>query len=152
MLRGYRHSDRGLLRGPWLPGECLGLPLADWPALAEPTTVPAPAGPGDELCVAPGAAFVRYTELDWVHRRARVEIGVQPGHLDAAELLVKSAVAYGFDGLNLRRLYGWVTPAVEPPTGVLAGAGFAREASVPAGIWLAGRPADREIWGVVRDG
>ena len=62
-LRGYRGTDRSLLSGPWLAGELLGLPLEDWPALADPTAVPPPAGHDEELCVTDGA-FVRYTDID----------------------------------------------------------------------------------------
>src|SRR5947209_3984052 len=102
-LRGYRASDAELLAGPWLSGELLGLPLADWPALAEPTRVPPPADAGQELCVAPGLGFVRYTELDWVHRRARVEIGLHG--VDGLDVLLKTVVAHGFLTLNLSRVY-----------------------------------------------
>ncbi|EWM18213.1 hypothetical protein [Kutzneria sp. 744] len=52
-LRGYRSGDADLLSGPWLPGELLGLPVADWPPLAPPTTVAPPADPSQELCIAP---------------------------------------------------------------------------------------------------
>lgn len=148
-LRGYRESDADLLTGPWLPGELLGLPLADWPPLAEPTAVPPPAGPDEELCVAPGLGVVRYTELDWVHRRARVEIGLHD--VDGLDELLTTVVAHGFTTLNLSRLYGRVTPAVDPPTHLLAAVGFRREAVLPEHTWLDGRPVDREIWGVVRD-
>ncbi|WP_086848232.1 hypothetical protein [Amycolatopsis kentuckyensis] len=144
-LRGYRGTDRGLLSGPWLAGELLGLPLEDWPALAAPTEVPPPAGDDEELCVTDGA-FVRYTDIDWVHRRARVEIGVHNRQSEVDDLL-RAAVEHGFTGLNLRRLYGWVTT---PGTEALAAAGFRREALVPAATWFDGAPAAREIWGTIR--
>ncbi|MGW3964513.1 GNAT family N-acetyltransferase [Amycolatopsis sp. NPDC005003] len=144
-LRGYRGTDRGLLSGPWLAGELLGLPIDGWPALAEPTEVPPPAGDDEELCVTDGA-FVRYTDIDWVHRRARVEIGVH-NRLSEVDDLLRAAVEHGFTGLNLRRLYGWVTT---PATDALAAAGFRREAVVPAATWFDGAPAAREIWGTIR--
>ncbi|WP_410573319.1 GNAT family N-acetyltransferase [Amycolatopsis sp. cmx-4-61] len=147
-LRGYRGTDRELLTGPWLAGELLGLPIEEWPVLAEPTQVPPPAGPDEELCVADGA-FVRYTGIDWVHRRARVEIGVHSG-LSEVDALLEAVVAHGFTGLNLRRLHGWVTPAAAPGSGALAAAGFRREAVVPAATWFDGAPAAREIWGTTR--
>jgi hypothetical protein len=147
-LRGYRGTDRDLLTGPWLAGELLGLPIPGWPALAGPTEVPPPAGHDEELCVT-GSAFVRYTEIDWVHRRARLEIGVHNGLSDLDEV-VESAVQHGFTGLNLRRLYGWVTPAARPGSDALTAAGFRREAVVPAATWFDGAPAAREIWGTIR--
>jgi hypothetical protein len=153
MLRGYRDTDRHLLSGPWPPGELLGLPLAEWPALAEPTSVPPPSGPDAELCVLSGVGFVRYAELDWVHRRARLEIGIAPAAQPVGlDVLVKTAVANGFSGLNLNRLYGWVTPSTVAPevTSALAAAGFAREATVDGALWLGG-PVTRELWGAVRD-
>jgi hypothetical protein len=157
MLRGYRSADVGLLTGPWLDGELIGLPLAGWPPVAELTAVAPPAGPGDELCIAPGAGFARFAGLDWVHRRARLETGLQPGRDGKAAALLEAAVRYAFGTLNLHRLYGWVTPAATPaspagsgPAAILEPAGFRREATVPDGIWLDGRPVEREIWGVIR--
>ncbi|MDT0267363.1 hypothetical protein RM844_13815 [Streptomyces sp. DSM 44915] len=155
-LRGYRDRDAELLSGPWPPGELLGLPLPNWPALAPFTSVPPPSGEGDEeLCVAGDAAFVRYTDIDWVRRRARLEIGVRHPVPEGLDALLAAAVAHGLRRLNLHRLHGWVTPLVAPADGGLAGtlskAGLVREATVPEHLWLAGRAVDREIWGVVRD-
>lgn len=148
-LRGYRSGDADLLSGPWLPGELLGLPVADWPPLAPPTTVAPPADPSQELCIAPGIGFVRFTSLDWVHRRARVELGLNS--VVGLDVVLKTVVLHGFLTLNLSRIYGWVTPALGAPTDVLADVGFQREAVVPEGTWLDGRPVDREIWGAVRN-
>lgn len=150
-LRGYRDADRPLLSGHWLPGELLGLPLADRPALAEPVSVAPPTDHRDELCVVAGVGFVRYAELDWVHRRARLEIGITVEQPGALEPLVKSALTHGFRVLNLHRLHGWVTPATRPRTDVLTGVGLRHEATVPAAGWLAGTAVDREVWGAVRD-
>jgi hypothetical protein len=155
MLRGYRSTDHRLLAGPWLAGELLGLPLADAPELFT-TRVEPPRDATVELCVVEQAAFVRFTELDWVHRRARLEIGVQPGAEETVGVLLKTAVSHGFRVLNLHRLHGAVTPAATPAAGtpvaaILTEAGFRREATIPDGVWYAGAPADREIWGAVRD-
>lgn len=163
MLRGYRGTDLPLLTGHWLPGELLGLPVPGRPALAEPASVPAPegpdgpGGPDDELCVVPGTGFARYAALDWVHRRARLEIGLQPGAADAAEALLKAALDHAFRVLNLRRVHGWVTPAVPLPgglsrDGLLRGAGLRPEADVPEALWCDGRPVARQIWGATRHG
>jgi hypothetical protein len=153
-LRGFRDADRSPLTGHWLPGELLALPLADRPALAAPLAVPAPGDRADQrLCVADDVAVVRYTELDWINRRARLEIAVQDPGLDEPKVkqLVELAVAHGFGGLNLHRLYGLLTPAGSAPAEPLAAAGFQLEGALPQGIWLYGRPVDRQLWGAVRD-
>lgn len=154
ILQGYRQSHAGLLSGWWLPGELVGLPLPDTPALAERAVVHPPADRTTELCIVPDVAFVRFTEIDWVARRARLEIGVQPASGDRASvsLLVETAVSHGFRVLNLHRVYGWVTPATDAPVDSLHEAGFRREATVPCGNWYRGEPVEREIWGVIRDG
>ncbi|MFG2011504.1 hypothetical protein ACGFNF_20800 [Micromonospora sp. NPDC048868] len=149
-LRGYRSTDLPLLTGPWLAGELLGMPLEQAPTMVVPAAVEAPKDNTVELCVLPGAAFVRFAELDWVHRRARLEIGVQPGAEDLVPALLKTAVSHGFRVLNLHRLYGWVTPAAAAPVDLLQDAGFIGEATVPAGRWFAGSHVDRQIWGAVR--
>ncbi|WP_043725623.1 hypothetical protein [Kutzneria sp. 744] len=66
-------------------------------------------------------------------------------------MVLKTVVLHGFLTLNLSRIYGWVTPTLGAPTDVLADVGFQREAVVPEGTWLDGRPVDREIWGAVRN-
>jgi hypothetical protein len=158
-LRGYRDGDSALLTGPWLAGELLGVPVSGRPPLADPVTIAPPSGSGErppsgtdeELCIAGGVAVIRYTELDWVHRRARVEIGVAPGHEDAAGALVRAAVDHGLRGLALSRLYGWVTPAAQPDTSVITSAWLRREASIPGSLWLAEELVAREIWAVTSD-
>jgi hypothetical protein len=152
MLRGYRDGDRELLTGWWLAGELLGTPVPGQPPLAEPSTADPPSGPDEEFCIAPGVAFVRYAELDWVHRRARVEIGVRPGHEDAVPALACAAVEHGLRELMLHRLYGWVTPSGRPDTRALLSAGFRREVSVPDGLWHAGGLVEREIWATIGGG
>lgn len=151
MLRGYRDDDKVLLTGRWLQGELLGLPVPGMPPLAEPSSLAPPADDDEELCVVPGVAFVRYTGLDWVHRRARVEIGVREGQVGAAGTLARMAADHGLLELRLHRLYGWCTPAATPTAPLLAGAGFRREVSVPGGFWLAGELVEREIWAVTED-
>jgi hypothetical protein len=149
-LRGYRDADAPLLSGPWLPGELLGLLAAGRPALARPAAVPPPRDSAVELCVVPDGGFARFSELDPVARCARLEIGVRPGAAEWARELLDAALAHGFEVLNLHRLYGWVTPAAGEHAGLLAEAGFEKEAAVPNGAWYAGRPVDRQIWAAVR--
>ncbi|TDV54813.1 GNAT family N-acetyltransferase [Actinophytocola oryzae] len=144
-ITGYRQTDRPLLSGHWLRGELLGVPDPDAPVL----TLPASIEPKN-VYVVRDTAVVHFAELDWVHRRARLEIGLRPGTHDLAEV-VRLAVRHGFVVLNLRRLYGWVTPAVATPTEPLEAAGFVRETLVPQAIWHAGGPVDRQQWGVLRD-
>ncbi len=150
-LRGYRDDDAPLLSGPWLPGELLGLAAAGRPALAEPAAVEPPQGHDVELCVVSETGFARFSELDWVARHARLEIGVRPGAEDAARDVLGAALAHGFGVLNLHRLYGWVTPTAGGLPDLLAEAGFELEAAVPNGVWHDGRPGQRQLWAAVRD-
>ncbi|MEU6171955.1 GNAT family protein [Streptantibioticus parmotrematis] len=151
-LRGYRGDDLPLLSGPWLPGELLGLPAPGRPALAPEARFAPPADTSVDLCVAPEAGCVRYTELDWVNRRARLEIGVRPDATDSAAELLHAALVHGFRTLNLHRVYGWVTPHTGDRTGLLERAGLRLEAELPQALWLDGRPATRQIWGRVHHG
>ena len=113
-LKGYRDAHAPLLSGPYPPGELLGLPQADRPALAEPAAVPPPRDREVELCVAPGVGFARFSELDPVARCGRLETGMRPGTAGAARDLLDAALAHGFTVLNLRRVYGWVTRGRRP--------------------------------------
>jgi hypothetical protein len=152
-LRGYRSGDRALLCGRWLAGELLAEPLAGWPALAEPISVPAPGDRADErLCVVADTAFVRFCEIDWVARRARLEIGLQQASGDATLAVLDLAVVHALGVLGLRGLRGWVTPVVQPPTELLAKAGFDQEATVPQALWHDGTTVTRQIWGRLSDG
>jgi RimJ/RimL family protein N-acetyltransferase len=152
--RGFRETDRALLSGAWLPGELLGWPVPDWPALADLTTVPPPADHDEELCVLDGVGFLRYADIDWVHRHARLEIGQCTGvsAVDDSTVadLLRTAVDHGFTDLNLHRLYGWHTPAAGTAPDSLVAAGFRHEATVPAALWFDGRPVTRELWGEIR--
>ncbi|WP_062216642.1 hypothetical protein [Streptomyces sp. NBRC 109706] len=149
-LRGYRDRDLPLLSGHWLPGELLGLPLPDWPALAPPSRMAPPADQDEELCVVSDTAVVRFAEIDWINRRARLEIGWHRQDTEGLDALLATAVDDGLRRLNLRRLDGLVTvtPRATPTAAVLTAAGFRREATVPEHLWLDGHTVDREIWGV----
>ena len=151
-LRGYRSGDGGLLTGRWLPDELLAAPRPDWPVLAEPVTIPAPAGRLDELlAVVDAVAFVRFCSVDWVARRARLQIGLQEEAGEAALAVLELAVEHATGILGLRRLYGWVTLAQHAPTELLAKAGFAYEATIPRALWHGGAVLAREIWGRLAD-
>lgn len=149
-LRGYRDADAPLLSGPYQPGELLGLPQPDRPALAEPASVPPPRDHEAELCIAPDTGFARFSELDQVARCGRLETALRPEAAGTARELLDAALAHGFGVLNLRRLHGWVTPAAGARCDLLAEAGFEREAVVPCGVWYDGRPVERQLWAAVR--
>jgi hypothetical protein len=151
MLRGYRSEDVPLLTGHWLRAELLGLAPPGVPGTADPTVVPAPRDATEELCILPGAGFVRFAELDWVHRRARLEIGLQPKAAGCALSALTVALTHALRVLNLHRVYGWATPDAGAPTALLAQAGLRQEATVPEAFWLGGRPVGRQIWGAVLD-
>ncbi len=154
-LSGYRSAERGLLSGHWLPGELLSRPLTEWPVLAEPVTVPPPGErPDERLCLVSGVAFVRFCEIDWIVRRARLEIGLSDSDtaLDAGLGVLRLAVEHAHEVLGLRRLHGWVTQAADAPTDLLADAGFRQEAAVPRAVWHNGAAMQREIWGMIIDG
>jgi hypothetical protein len=148
-LRGHRAEDSALLTGHWQPGELLASWQESRPALAEPISIPPEEG---RLYLVENLAFVRFVEVDWVHRRARLEIGVQQGVADADLVgMLRAAVAHGFGPLNLHRLHGCVTPAAGTSTLPVAEAGFELEAVVPQATWLDGAPADQQLWGVLRN-
>ncbi|MFI5661906.1 hypothetical protein [Streptomyces sp. NPDC051684] len=154
-LYGYRESDRVLLTGNWPPGELLAAPLTGRPALAEPVRVQPPRSCSDErLYLTSAGGFVRFVEVDWVVRRARLEIGLQEEARAVVADVLAEAVAVAADALGLRRLYGWLTPTVPGQAAAVAAAeavGFRREATVPQALWHAGEAVDRDLWGIVHD-
>ncbi|HEY8980273.1 MAG TPA: GNAT family protein [Streptomyces sp.] len=151
-ISGYREADRALLAGPWIPGELLALPVADRPPLADPHTVALPdGGDHEELFVVRDTAVVRYADIDWVARRARLEIGVREGAEDRAAEVLAVAVPFAFGVLGLRRLHGRVTLSPEAPVAALEKAGFGREGVALDDVWFGGVLTDREIWAVLGD-
>lgn len=150
-LTGFRESHRELLRGNWPPGELLARPAGGLAAMAEPAVIDHAVRTGMRLYVVPGAGFIRYREIDWIHRRARVEIGLRDQAWPLALAVLRQARSAGLELLGLSRLYGWATPAAGIPPALLADAGFELEATVPGAIWLAGRPVSRQIWATLAD-
>jgi hypothetical protein len=149
-LTGYRGTHADLLYGHWLPGElaCPARPDGVPGLAAARSLAPTTAHPERRTLIAPGVGFVRFLEISWVSRHARVELGYAggPDHELAGQLLL-AAVEQGFRSFRLHRLYGWVTPAAGLPEEVLERAGFAREARVEEAGWWAGAPVERQIWG-----
>lgn len=153
-LVGYRAAHAELLRGHWLTGELISpsRPAAPGPAPAR-TLEPAPPRPESRVLVAPDLGFVRYLEISWVSRRARLEIGYAGDpDPDRAAVLLGAAVRHAFGAFRLRRLHGWVTPAAGLPERVLAEAGFVCEARVEEAGWYAGAAVERQIWGCLDAG
>jgi len=153
---GYRRLHRPLLDGAWVAGELLCFahnearaPSAIRAAVAEPAA--GPMASTERLLVVPGQAFIRFVELEPVHRRARLEVGVQ-GTFSATKAagLLAQAVEIAFDRLNLVRVHGWVRPGHEPTRAVLAAVGFEREVILPDAMRLGGRLVSREIWAALR--
>lgn len=148
-IRGYRGADAAMLRGHWLAGELLAAHLRDVPALAPEVSVALPAGGAERLYIVADSGWVRFSRVDWIARRARLEIGLAPGADRHAGSVLEQAVEVGTGALALRRLFGVLTPAVGAMPEVLAAAGFVAEAEVPRAIWHDGTVLDRQIWGRV---
>jgi hypothetical protein len=107
-------------------------------------------GANMRLLIVPDRGFVRMLEIDWIHRRARIEIGIQ-GAFDGrtAEAFLELARECAFDHFNLHRVYGWVRSTHQQTLEVLRVAGFECEAIVPAALRVDGALVDRGIWGSV---
>lgn len=147
-LAGYRPQHAPLLTGSWVPGELLCFADNE----ARPTSLrvegPGPASKlSERLLVVPSVGFVRFCEIEPIHRRARLEIGLQ-GRFDAGTAAGVLGLARGcaFGQLNLHRLYGWVRSTHPPTVEVLAAAGFVREAALPAALRHGGTLRRRELW------
>jgi hypothetical protein len=113
-LLGYRPRFAHLLVGPWPRGQMLAYQhttSAAWTA-SELTPERAESLSGDErLLVASGIGFVWLREIERVHRRARLQVGVHgPVDDDRARLLLAAARDVAFHDLGLHRLFGWVWP------------------------------------------
>jgi len=155
-LVGYRPGHAPLLAGAWAGGELLCFADDEARRAGVRTVAPEPGGGSDwtprrRLMILPEVGFVRFTEIEGVHRRARLEIGIQ-GEFDAAAAARVLALARdsAFGDLNLNRVYGWVRATQAPVLALLPGAGFAPEAAVPAGARVDGRLVDRRLWGALR--
>jgi RimJ/RimL family protein N-acetyltransferase len=150
-LGGYRDAHAPLLEGSWIRGELLCFAQNELRSPLATRTVEPPDGSRDRLLIAPKVGFVRFADLEPVHRRARLEIGIQGSfHAGTATALLALAREAAYEYLNLERLYGWVRGGHEPTRRVLAAAGFELEATVPQALRAGGRLAAREIWGDLR--
>lgn len=147
-LVGYRAAHAALLEGAWIGGELLSFSRNEARSPVTVRSVAAAETSSERLLVVPGVAFVRFAEIEPVHRRARLDIGIQ-GEFDPkrAEDVLALACETAFTHMNLRRLYGWVRPGHAPTCAVLALAGFEPEVTVPDALRVGGALVPREIWG-----
>jgi hypothetical protein len=155
---GYRPRQAPLLAGAWAVGEllCFADDAGGAGGIGVRTVAPAPGDGSDRtplrrLMILPEVGFVRFTEIEGVHRRARLEVGLQ-GAFDAAAASRALTLARecAFGDLNLNRVYGWVRATAAPVLALLPNAGFAPEAAIPAGARVDGRLVDRQLWGALR--
>jgi hypothetical protein len=150
-LVGYRERYALLLTGAWVGGELLCFALNE--ARSRSFHVQA-AGPRqhrhERLLILPDVGFVRFAEIEHVHRRARLEIGIQ-GEFDTARasLVLRLARECAFEQLNLNRIYGSVRTTCPPTLQTLSEAGFRREATLPAALRVDGELRARELWGAL---
>ncbi|MFB8765405.1 GNAT family N-acetyltransferase [Nocardiopsis alba] len=150
--RGHRSRDAHLLQGYWTPDHLVSFPDEARDELLDPETVPLPGSdPSRRLFVVEETAVIRFVEIEPVHRRARVVVGLAPGaEEDAVDVLI-SAVAVGFGALNLHRLHGRLLSRGTRCRNTAKAAGFRHEGTIPQGMWLGGARHDMEIWGILRD-
>ncbi|WP_433271686.1 hypothetical protein ACQPZF_13275 [Actinosynnema sp. CS-041913] len=152
-LSGYRPAHADLLHGRWLPGELIA-PRHDG-RVAEFGAVDVPE-PGlcdeERLLVAVGAGLVRYCDIDWVDRRARLEIRLLSDfHPDGTHNLLARALETAFTVFALNRVYGYVTPGGPDVAPMLREEGFDREGELPGAVRVAGLAVGRTIWGRLRE-
>ncbi len=158
-LVAYRPSHAATVTGAWIPDELLCFAHNDLrsPVTAHSAAAPWPRQPDaappstQRLLVAPGIGFIRFSGIEPVHRRARLEVGIQGAFDQAtAEHVLALAQETAFFQLNLHRIFGWLRPSQSAVRAVLETAGFTRELAVPFAARENGHPVVREIWGKMR--
>ena len=152
-LVGYRPDHAPLLRGAWVPGELLCFSRNEARPAGRISQVPEPAAAvRARMLVIPGVAFARLTEIEPVHRRARVEVGIQ-GAFDpaTAAAVLARILETAFGQLNLERILGWVRGSHPATHDVLREAGFERELTLPRGVRAGGELVARELWATARE-
>jgi hypothetical protein len=157
-VSGYRPVHAPLLTGAWIAGELLCFAVNEARAVAscaaasyEDADRMQSSSSSSRLIVLPDVGYMRLSEIEGVHRRARLEIGLQ-GTFDAAlaESALTAARESAFGLLNLNRVYGFVRATHPPTLAALERAGFACEATVPGGVRVGGRRVARQVWGALR--
>lgn len=143
-LVGYRQREEEFHRGRWLPGEFV--------SYRNDHRVPAFHDDADfsnlaRTLVAPGYALVGFVNVDWVDRRAQLEVRVlDDGPSPRLEAVLSNALEIGFDEFDLVRVEAWLTPVHYDMAPVLRRLEFELEAVVPAAVRVDGRPVGRQMW------
>ncbi|MFD4635855.1 hypothetical protein ACFWN2_01000 [Lentzea sp. NPDC058436] len=147
-LTGYRRRAEEFHRGRWLVGDLVS--FRDDRRVPLFHDEPPETRSVSRTLVSPGHAWVSFTGIDWIDRRARLEMRVlDAGPSDRLDALVAEAVEVAFGRFGLLRLEGWVTPGHYDVAPALLDNGFVMEAVVPHAIRVDGKPVDRQIWGKV---
>lgn len=150
-LRGYRKRDAHMLSGYWVPGQLVSTSDEGRDAMLVPHTFDLRhEDPTTRLLVAEETALVRFSDIDPIHRRARLCVALVAGAQGRADAVLSEAIRVGFGQLNLHRLHGRVITGAGHSLSV-ARAGFRFEGVVPRGQWFGGGERDVETWGVLRD-
>jgi hypothetical protein len=145
-LRGFRAGHLPLLLGAWR-GDDLLTAAAGGPLVA-PAGVPEPPGRDSSrlLLTAPGTGVAQLSEIERVHRTARLTVAsLHPLADRRTAALLRHALHVAFGRLSLHRVFGYQPPGAAARD-VLAAAGLAAEARLPGHGW-AGGPVDRLVWG-----
>jgi len=100
--------------------------------------------------VSEGYALVSFVDIDWIDRRARLEVRVLDDEPSARlDDVLSDAIRIAADHFRLLRLEGEVTPVHYNVAPTLKSHGFELEAVVPHGVRVGGKPVARQVWGMV---
>jgi hypothetical protein len=143
-LVGCRHRIEELHSGRWFPQEFVSFRNDR----RVPTFHDEHEANADRVLVSVEYALVGFVDIDWMDRRARLEIRVlEDGPSARLEPLLADALRVGFAKFDLARLDGWVTPVHYDISPFLLRAGFTLEAVIPHAVRVDGQAVNRQIWG-----
>lgn len=145
-LAGYRKRHNPFHIGRWLTGEFVSFERdRRTPVFEEDHSDPP--DENDRFLALGEYALVRLTDLEWVDRRARVEIRVlDDGPSARLDGLLDEVVGVSAEAFDLHRLEGLVTPVHYDLSSVLAAAGFRLEATLPYRRRVAGTTVECQVW------
>jgi hypothetical protein len=147
-LVGYRQCVDEFHVGPWLARELVSF-RGDRrvPVFHD---VPPPESTTTRRLVSERYALVSFVDIDWIDRRARLEVRVLDDELTPQlDDVLSDAIRIAVDYFRLLRLEGEVTPVHYNVAPTLRSHGFELEAVVPHGIRVDGKPVARQLWGMV---